>query len=67
MHIVRNAEEVIHRRMVIEDQLRRINDVLAEELKLPLAERRYCRCRFLDKEKKEFTARLEELNWATSE
>lgn len=67
MQIVRNAEEVTNRRMVIEDQLRRINEVLAEELKRPLSERRFCRCRFLDKEKKEFTARLDELNWATSE
>jgi len=67
MYVPKNTEEVKQRMAWIVEQLQRVDDSIAAELKLPLNERRGCLCGFLDKEKTEFSARLEELNWLTNE
>jgi tetrahydromethanopterin S-methyltransferase subunit G len=67
MYVPKNTEEVKQRLAWIEEQLQKINGAIATELEQPLSKRRACLCGFLDKEKNEFSARLEELNWLTNE
>jgi hypothetical protein len=67
MPAAKNDTEIKHRIRETQDQLTLIEKALAREMSRPFFKRRIGVCRFLDIEKKLFSAKLEELKWVIYE
>jgi hypothetical protein len=67
MAAVKNDAEIRQRIKETEDQLVLIEKALAREMSRPFFKRRMTVCHFLDLEKKQFSAKLEELKWVIYE
>jgi hypothetical protein len=67
MSAIKNDTEIRRRIGETEQQLIVIEQAMARELRRPFFKRRIGVCRFLDIEKKVFSAKLQELKWVMYE